>query len=87
MEDKLNVLGYLIKDANDEIEYINNFKTRKEEAEKESDIQKDRSIYWAWVEDNRYPSKQKIKDNLKMIRRISLEIERELDEKYKWGSY
>lgn len=87
MDSKLNVLEYLIKDANSEIEYINNFKARKEEAEKESDIQKDRSIYWAWVADNRYPSKQKIKDNLKMIRRISLEIEKELDEKYKWGSY
>lgn len=87
MENKLNTLDYLIKDTNNEIEYINNFKTRKEEVENESAEKKDRSIYWAWVEDNRCPSKQKIKDNLKMIRRISLEIERELDEKYKWGSY
>lgn len=82
MDSKLNALDYLIKDTNNEIEYINNFKTRKEEAKN-----KDRSTYWEWLEDNRWPSKQRIKDNLKMIRRISLEIERELDKKYKWGSY
>lgn len=40
MENKLNVLDYLIKDTNNEIEYINYFKIRKEEVEKESDEKK-----------------------------------------------
>lgn len=87
MDNKLNVLEYLIKNANDEIEYMNNFKIRKEEVKKKSDEKKDSSIYWEWINNNRYPSKQRIKDNLKMIRRISLELEKEINKKYKWGSY
>lgn len=87
MDSKLNTLDYLIKNANDEIEYMNNFKIRKEEVKKESDEKKDSSIYWEWINNNRYPSKQRIKDNLKMIRRISLELEKEIDKKYKWGNY
>lgn len=87
MDSKLNTLDYLIKDTNNEIEYINNFIINKEAAKKESDEKKDPDIYWEWIRNARYPSKQRIKDNLKMIRRISLEIENEIDKIYKWGNY
>lgn len=87
MDNKLNTLDYLIKDTNNEIEYINNFKIEKNAALRESNEKEDNNIYWDWVNDNRFPSKQRIKDNLKMIRRISLEIENEIDKKYKWGNY
>lgn len=87
MEDKLNVLSCLINSSKEELKYIFTYKDRKEEVISRCEENKNNDELWEWAGNNRTPSKQMIKDNLKMIRRISLELEKELDQKYKWGMY
>ena len=69
---KIKLLRQLIADAEKEIRYI------KEYLKKEGlDIKKELPLGCFWK--MRTPSKQRIKDDLKMIRRISLEIEGDLN--------
>ena len=89
MKSKLNVIRYLINSTYEEkttIEEYNNYK-REAELERRSQISEvgeklaDRKYFDdMWSYERKYGSgnKQKIKDNLKMIRRITLEIEKEL---------
>lgn len=63
---EIDLLQYLIQDAKEELE-------RMEEYEKFC-ADRDNKVWW----ETRFPSKQRIYDNLKMIRRISLDIERKL---------
>ena len=89
MKNKLNVMRYLINSTYEEkitIEEYENYKNffnaeRKTQSSEIGEKEADRQYYDAmWKYERKYGAgnKQKIKDNLKMIRRITLEIEKEL---------
>lgn len=63
---EIDVLQYLIQDAKEELEYLEEYKEVYTEGDEEA-LWKIRS-----------PSKQKIHDDLKMMRRISLGIEKKV---------
>lgn len=66
--DKLEMIQYLINDIDSEIKYLKEYKTK-------SDKLRDNKN-WSELYNLRSPSKQRIKDNLKMIKRLTLDIER-----------
>lgn len=68
---KIDFIKNLITDAVQELEYIERYQEEIEAAEK------DNALY-AKIWKMRVPSKQRIKDDLRMIRRISLEVEKGL---------
>ncbi len=68
---EIEFLKNLLSDAERELEYIENYKADVEAA------QKDNAIY-AKLWKRRTPSKQRIKEDMRMIRRVSLEVERGL---------
>jgi phosphoglycerate-specific signal transduction histidine kinase len=71
MMDKMQFLEYLVEDAKGEYAYM---------LEHEAEIEKartDNAIY-SKVWNMRTPSRQRIKDDLKMIRRVTMELERNL---------
>lgn len=71
--DKYQIIKFLINDSEIRIEKECAFKKAELQAEKE------RKNFWGCLNyDITGHSKQKIKDNLKMIRRLTLEIEKEL---------
>lgn len=89
MKNRLNIIRYLINNTYDELNTIEEYDYFKREAEAErknetSEIGEklaDRKYFDAmWRYKSKYGegNKQKIKDNLKMIRRITLEIEKSL---------
>lgn len=63
---EIDLLQYLIQDAKEELEYLEEYKDICAEGDEES--------LWKM----RSPSKQKIYDDLKMIRRISLTVEKKV---------
>ena len=66
MNDKTKMIEYLTDGVKKEIGLIERYKKH---------VRSDKK-YWEWM--GRRPNKQLIIDNLKMVRRISLEIENEL---------
>jgi len=68
---EIEFLKNLLLDAERELEYMENYKADVEAA------QKDNAIY-ARMWKKREPSKQRVRDDMRMIRRISLEVERGL---------
>lgn len=68
---EIEFMEHLLDDAGKELEYI---KTYQEEIEM---AQKDDAEY-AGLWKKRNPSKQRVRDDMRMIRRISLEVERRL---------
>lgn len=68
---KIDFIKNLITDAVQELEYVEKYQEEIEAAEK------DNALY-AKIWKMRVPSKQRIKDDLRMIRRISLEVEKGL---------
>ena len=89
MKSRLNIIRYLINSTYDELNTIEEYNIFKREAEVERKNQiseigeklADRKyfdIMWSYERKYGAGNKQKVKDNLKMIRRITLEIEKEL---------
>lgn len=72
MDEKVCVLSYLVGSTEKQLDTLELYETA-EEMYKKSDAQSI-SVFWK----DAIPSKQAIKDNLKMIRRIALEIEKEI---------
>ena len=80
--DKITLITYLLNEVNEELsirkEYIKELTRAKKEA-KESG-----KSYWNYIKwDKPIPKKSKINDSLKMIRRLSIEFEREFND-YKY---
>ena len=73
IKSKMSVINYLMENTKQEMRLMDDY---HEHRAKESDSGK--WIHWP----NKMPSKQLIKDNLKMIRRVSIEIEKEMDGYY-----
>ncbi|WP_018592592.1 hypothetical protein [Terrisporobacter glycolicus] len=89
MKNKLNVIRYLTNSTYEElntIEEYNNFKRVVEPERKDQTLEigeqlADRKYFdtlWRYKSKYGEGNKQKVKDNLKMIRRITLEIEKSL---------
>lgn len=72
-EKQFSFMHMLLDDAEREMEYIQEYQEEIEKARHENER-------YAKIWNMRTPSRQKIKDDMKMIRRITLEIERSL-----WG--
>lgn len=70
MEEKVCVLEYLINSTKRSLRLLKDYNETLENKTLESDPKT-----WLCLEK---PSKQSVKDNLKLIRRIALEIEKEL---------
>lgn len=66
--EKLRIIQYLVDDTEKEMNYLNEYKSIEEKLRSEKN--------WRELYSLRTPSKQRIKDNLKMIRRLTLDIER-----------
>lgn len=79
---KVDILNYLIDGVSEDIKYYIEYKINTEKASKEYE-ESNHANYWELCKKYNclYPpvSKQKIKDTLKMIRRLSLEIEKGLN--------
>lgn len=80
---KVDVLNYLIDGVSEDIRKYIEYKIKEEQASKEYSESNGES-YWEICKKydciNPPVSKQKIKDTLKMIRRLSIEIEKGLNE-------
>ncbi len=68
---KIVFLQNLIADAAQELEYIENYEKKIDAAEKDN-------AGYAELWKMRTPSRQRIRDDLRMIRRVSLEVEKGL---------
>lgn len=78
---KLDVVKFLLDEVEEEQQNFKAYEKVEKEADKKNKEIKDFS-YWRYMRDNwnkRYPSKSKIKNNLKMIRRLTLDIEKECE--------
>lgn len=73
IKSKMSVINYLMENTKQEMRLMDDY---QEHRAREKDSGK--WIHWP----NKMPSKQLIKDNLKMIRRVSIEIEKEMDVYY-----
>ena len=69
---EIEFLKHLIADTEKELEYMEQYQKEAKLAEK------DNSRYAKVLWRMRHPSRQRIKDNFKMVRRITLELERRL---------
>lgn len=70
-EKQISFIHMLLDDAKSEMEYIQEYQGEIEKASHENER-------YAKIWSMRSPSRQKVKDDMKMIRRITLEIERSL---------
>lgn len=68
---EMEFLKNLLSDAEQELKYIEEYKNKTEAARKDNAVY---SELWRY----RNPSRQRVRDDLRMIRRISLEVERRL---------
>lgn len=79
---KLEIIKFLMEDTAKEIEKDSIYDKALKEAHKKVKENKEKSInygYWYYMPEGiTRTSRQHIKDNLKMIRRLSLDIEKEL---------
>jgi len=71
---EIEFLKHLIADADHELKYIELYKEK--EALSRSGSSTDQEILWSM----RSPSRQRVKDDLKMVRRITLELERRMEQ-------
>lgn len=69
---EFDVISGLLSDACGEMAYIKKYTTEQAKAKEKNDYRE----VWKM----RAPSKQRVKDDLRVIRRLTLEIERALDE-------
>lgn len=70
-EKQISFMHMFLDDAKSEMEYIQEYQGEIEKARHENER-------YAKIWSMRSPSRQKVKDDMKMIRRITLEIERSL---------
>jgi len=79
MISKLDVVKFLLQEVLREQDKINRYNKAEKEAEEKAKNGEKLSAwhYMQWEESQ--PSKTKIKDYFKMIRRLTLEIEKEMD--------
>lgn len=68
----ISFLKCLLEDAENELKYIEQYLRKADEAETDP-------VKWEAMRRMRVPSKEQVKDNLRMIRRITLDIEKELN--------
>lgn len=66
-----DVISGLLFDAQKELMNLKAYRTAEKEADETGDCEKLYSM--------RHPSKERIRDNMRVIRRLTLDIERELD--------
>ena len=79
MVSKLDVIKFLLQEVLREQDKINRYnKAEKESEEKAKNGEKLSAWHYMQWEESQ-PSKAKIKDYFKMIRRLTLEIEKEMD--------
>lgn len=85
--DKINLINYLIEDTKCELEKFEEYDKLLDEAKTSYQLAVDRGIASKWDScyDRKYfkynkpnPSKQKIKDNMKIVRRLCQEISQEI---------
>lgn len=78
MEDKFKLIDYLLQEVKAEQQKDD---TYNEERIKAEELAKENNrYYWYYMDDSIKPTnKSKIKDYLKIIRRVTLEIEKEID--------
>lgn len=76
---KLDVIKFLLQEIEEEQPKLIEYNRIVKEAYAQDEISSWRYIDNKWGEKSK-PSKSKIKDNFKMIRRLTLEIEKELKE-------
>lgn len=75
--DKMSIVQYLFNEAKAECELILEVKADIQRAMKKAE--KDGGHYWKYCEyKGKNPSKAKVKANMKKIRQLTLEIEREV---------
>lgn len=82
--DRLDIAIYLINDAKKEKERLSLVKQKVEEAEEKAKIAKDKGMSNCWWYDyyefkNNEPKKNKIKENLKIARRLLMEEFKEVN--------
>lgn len=77
IKSKMSVIAYLMENTKQEMKLLEDYNEHRIKNLGRS--MEDRVLYH-WP--NKTPSKQLIKDNLKMIRRVSMEIEKEIDGYY-----
>lgn len=77
MDNELKLISYLLGEVKEEIALIEEYEnTMREAVERAKEEARPMYYYIRW--DKKSPSKAKIKDDLKMIRRLTLKIEKEL---------
>lgn len=77
MNKELGIIEYLLNEVNDEVNLMKEYENAMREAEeKAKNGSCSRWYYFKWYK--RAPSRLKIKENLKMIRRITHKIEKGL---------
>lgn len=85
---KLQVVEFLLNEVKKEQEYIERYANEESQAKLSFENEKLLGLTGKWVSwydskyfslyDDRSPNRQLIKDNLKMIRRLTLEISKEI---------
>lgn len=79
---KINMMEYLLKDVQQEIQNFKDYNKESKKAEIQAEESGDKYSYWHFMKwDKPVPRKAKIIDDLKMIRRLSIEFEKEFDER------
>lgn len=76
---KLEVISFLLKEVEKEQDKLTRYNQSELEAEEKAKDDEQHSSWYYMKWDESQPSKTKIKDYLKMIRRLTLEIEREME--------
>lgn len=78
MEDKFKLIEYLLQEVKLEQQKDDTYNEERIKAEKLA--KENNRHYWCYMDDSIKPTnKAKIKDYLKIIRRVTLEIEKEFD--------
>ena len=78
MEDKFKLIEYLLQEVKLEQQKDDTYNEERIKAEKLA--KENNRYYWHYMDDTIKPTnKAKIKDYLKIIRRVTLEIEKEID--------
>lgn len=75
---KLNIINYLTQEIELELELLNQYENIKNIYYKTEETDKSYEVIQTKFYNAKVPSKSKAKEYLKMIRRLSLEVEKEL---------
>ena len=76
--DKLEVIKFLLQEINKEQDKFKRYAEAELEAEEKTKEDSQHSAWYYMKWDESQPSRNKLKDYLKMIRRLTLEIEKNL---------